>query len=1714
MSLLDKARAQEAQGRMDLAVHTWQQVLMTDAKNTEALGNLARAAKLNGDSKLSESYLERLRAIDPKDFNIALVEHAGPTQAQKLQLDQAAKLSEAGNHADAMAIYRQVFGAYPPGGEWGLAYYQTEAATDGGLPSAVEGLRALVARYPADSRYSIALGSALTYDPATREEGRKYLARYPEDPKAAQAFRQSLLWDAANPAVTPQIQAYLGTHPDPQLAAVLQANRLQAKATAAPAPVVVGKQPPTPQLAAAEASSTAAAKTDAVQARDRTPSSSSTADRAPARSGAAAEEVAYEALNANRISEAEAKFEAILSSDSGDSKALAGMGYVRMQQGNFLGAISFLEQAKRGDADDKALFAALDTARFWFIMGEGQNALSGNDLTTAEKRYLAALELRPNNPEALEGLGGTLLKAKQPESAIPLFEHAVQAQPQSVEGWRGLLIAQDQAGHASVSLATVKRIPEKVRDQLMHDPLFLQSLASAYASMGQSSEAETALQTALKQPVPADAPGLTANLQMQLGALLGSENHLDRAAETYKQVLAKDPGNSAAWQSLVQLQHAMGSDSDALQTVQTMPSGAYLAAMRDSGFEVAVASIYQAENKLDIAQDLLQMTLTEQRNAGQKPSTAIEMQLAGIYVQRGRPALAYPIYQQILRENPDRADAWAGLLGALHLTGHDQEAISQLKLIPPGVRPRLEENASYLQTMAGVYQALGRSREATMFLGRIEQEDAAQRITPPAELEIENAWLLYNGMEYAGLYRQLMSLGVRTDLTPDQRRTVQAIWTNWARRRADQAAAARNPRGALAILNAAASAFPDNPAAIKSLAPGYVEAGQPHQAVLIYKSQSMASASTTDYQGAVGAALADGDNKDAEIWLRYALAEYPVDPQVLILAARFEQARGDTPRAINYYRDSLKAMPPASPVSKLSAELGLRAPSAPPTLPSADQPQDISVLLAPGDSGLPSAAVASAAVEPHLPSYSNRAPLPPFDGTSRLEPAQMTNPSRRSEDSSGTHAVPEVEASVRDVTNRTLDQNELSNPPSVAGGTTPSTAPSDSASQEKNGPYVANLAPPTPTQPVANADHNPAIPSAVTVQLGSNTPHPEAPHADVTDVLPTARYAQSARANQAAASHAEVAAARSDRIRRLQQGSASIPSGHSHPPEGTIELTTQKAADVSGAQNSPQVSEPPPSSGVPFGSVANTAAQPYPQPGAPPRSGSQSTPPARSSQTVSPTSTAAATTAATVPELSYLQPTSAAPAVSVVATAPPSSPAAIQPYVPDGPTYPMAPPPTDAELRALYLPPLGGLFEAQAPIPMSPRQQAESEMASLEESYSGWLGATGTDRYRAGRAGLDRLYDVEAPVEASAVIGRAIRLTAVAEPVFLDSGVLNGSSFNTQDLPYLGTLPANAANPPAEQFSRGIGGELQLTTKSIGLAVGYTPQEFLVRNLTARLRWNTLGGHVSLYGERQPVKDTQLSYAGLYDPGASSSLSQRPIWGGVVATTGGVNVNIGNGIYTLYASGDGGVFTGQHVLDNYRFQGNLGAAFRLKTWPGVGSLTIGGALSGLHYAHNEVGLTYGQGGYFSPSSYLLMSTPVLFNGQYKTNFHYSIAGALGVQTFQQDAAPFYPLDTSLESSFLPSNGANCSAAQDPSYNCGRYPLTVSTAVNYSLNSEASYRVADHWYAGVFVFANNANNYNTVTAGFFFRYVVRPQRSTQGYPPGMFQLDGLRSLQIP
>ncbi len=220
-----------------------------------------------------------------------------------------------------------------------------------------------------------------------------------------------------------------------------------------------------------------------------------------------------------------------------------------------------------------------------------------------------------------------------------------------------------------------------------------------------------------------------------------------------------------------------------------------------------------------------------------------------------------------------------------------------------------------------------------------------------------------------------------------------------------------------------------------------------------------------------------------------------------------------------------------------------------------------------------------------------------------------------------------------------------------------------------------------------------------------------------------------------------------------------------------------------------------------------------------------------------------------------------------------------QPYPQIGPAYPLGQAPTDLDLMNQRLPPLRGRYytgaELLPPPVLTPREQTERDLATLEASYSGWLGGTASARYRSGTVGLDRLTDLEATVEASATLGNNVRVSVVPRSVFLNSGTLDVTQYAgvTSGVPVIGTLPANATNAPSQQLTSGVGGELQASTHNFAAAVGYTPYEFLVRNVTGRVLFKP-NQHVTLLRQSR-LRDRDAAF--LRRP-ARSRHRHRGLW--------------------------------------------------------------------------------------------------------------------------------------------------------------------------------------------------------------------------------------------
>jgi len=1482
--LLVKAQSLVAHGHLDLAVQTWQQVLLSNPANREALLGIAKADMQLGKTEEAQKYMQRLRDLGNSSGDLAQIAAMPQVQPQSVRLIEARRLAQHGRYTDAMKIYHDLFPNGPPAGDMSLEFYETEAAIPEFRRQAIDELRELATQFSADSRYAIALGRILTYDPKTRAQGIAILSRFDSSSEAQEALKQASGWESD------------------------------------------------------------AAKAARASIASSVPSSAKKTSSDPM------EGSAFRALNSGNLDESQQQFAALLAKDPHNPRALSGMGYVLMKRGNFVEALDYLEKARAAGATK--LEGAISTARFWSRMAQAGSEQKSGDEEAAAKDYRDALALKPTNSDAEESLAGALMQAGNTADAVVILKREVAANPENEAAWRNMFLAQAQTSDWREALATTQRMPRNLEARLETDPVYLRVLIQGYLATGRKSDADRAADRALALPFPNGGRDLPLDKQLEYAALLMTIRRFEPALRLYRQVLDVDPENAGAWRALIAAEHQLERDDEALAAIRSMPRSAYDESQNDSGFLALLGSIYQSRDQLSSAEKYLEKALAV---AG-SPRPGIELQLADVFLAEGEQQKAYAIYRRELDRNPSSPEAWRGLLTALHQSNRDREALHEVDTIPESARLALEQDPSYLETLASIQDAAGQTKAALQTFDLVSQVYLDQHVDEPADVLIQYGWLLLKSGEDRRLYSVVSTLGEMSDLTAKQQDSFKTLWASWTVRRANGAMSGGDLKGAIVLLETAAQAFPANVDVCNTLAGAYLKAGQPKRAVAIYESLDLRQAKPAQYHGAIGAALAAHDLKQAEAWLQAALDLYKDDPEILKMAAQYEQARGDTARAAAYYRAALDAMGPRSPseVFSHSAEPGgnsddpgrVDAPS-----------RELMRLLAPISSS------DQRANDQGHGKFEREADI------SRRDVARAKVATLGEYDSTGANDRFESSSSYR----RDDAAAEADGYPAQHGV----------SSQDPGGahslryPSLGDLS----GAPDAFAlSPNPVL--RVSLQLPPRRAYVEAQDTDTNEGSPTG------------------------------QRNNPVPADSARDSE-----TAEKLQDAVKSMKTP------PRSQVRLPALGNSSSW--------------------------------------KDQVNKLSDPSLAP---------------------EG---------ESSQVAAASLPPLSGAMVANPP-PLTPREQIEQQLAVLEGASSGWIGGTSILDYRSGQPGYDRLAIYSGQVEASGTLGPGVRTTFIVKPVLLDSGQATGTETIRQ-----GTLPLTTT--PYVQSAAGAAGEFQLQTANFGARIGTTPRGFLVQNYTGGLSIHPPSAHFSLDFSRDPILDTQLSFAGLRDEGSVTATSLGNIWGGVIANSGEVQIHFGDALSGWYVQGGGQYLTGVHVANNQRIDGDGGAYWTVWHSPEYGSLVAGMNFFGMHYERNLRYFTYGQGGYFSPGAYLLAAVPLTFNGHYGAKFHYRAVGSLGMQAFQEDSAPYFPVDPVYQA-----------AQGNPTY-----PERTSVGGNYDLETEGSYSIGDHWYVGAYTNFNNSRDYASDTVGFFVRFLSRSQPINEEVgPTGLFPIQGMRPLQTP
>src|SRR5476649_399800 len=182
----------------------------------------------------------------------------------------------------------------------------------------------------------------------------------------------------------------------------------------------------------------------------------------------------------------------------------------------------------------------------------------------------------------------------------------------------------------------------------------------------------------------------------------------------------------------------------------------------------------------------------------------------------------------------------------------------------------------------------------------------------------------------------------------------------------------------------------------------------------------------------------------------------------------------------------------------------------------------------------------------------------------------------------------------------------------------------------------------------------------------------------------------------------------------------------------------------------------------------------------------------------------------------------------------------------------------------------------------------------------------------------------------------------------------------------------------------------------------------------------------------------------------------------------------------VYAGGGYYSYLGTHVTSNTAVNANVGMYIRpyryddreLKTGINVGYM---------NFDKNLSYFSYGQGGYFSPQNYVSVSFPVEYTQKYN-DWDLKLSGAVGYQSYTQDASPYFPEDPDLQAQ-LENKVAN-NTAQEAYYTGGS-----KSGIGWNAGVGGNYHLNKNMQIGGQVGYDTFGDYNESKAQVYFRYLM-------------------------
>ncbi len=394
-------------------------------------------------------------------------------------------------------------------------------------------------------------------------------------------------------------------------------------------------------------------------------------------------------------------------------------------------------------------------------------------------------------------------------------------------------------------------------------------------------------------------------------------------------------------------------------------------------------------------------------------------------------------------------------------------------------------------------------------------------------------------------------------------------------------------------------------------------------------------------------------------------------------------------------------------------------------------------------------------------------------------------------------------------------------------------------------------------------------------------------------------------------------------------------------------------------------------------------------------------------------------------------------------------------------TVPPLPPVTtpQTDLNGVYNPFLSVTQETKPTIPVLSSTMVELRQTILAPTQTSFAGGMFVES-RTGMAGVDQLRKTVTPLQMTYFPSLSTHVYGGVNALNVQTGGLE--SHNYSQLGY--GMGGHHAIDNLHAFEPFVGFGYTDEEMEFSGRLSSTPLNTQITQSTPvgylQGTWKASPWNLSLKVVQESITETLVSYVGQRDPTTGA------VWGQV--TRRGLEGSIEHqGAWTTSLTlGYYPTIEGINTLSNGEKKGSLLVGKRLKTDTMEGM--IGPLMVYDSYDHSTNHFTYGQGGYFSPTSFMLGAIYGDVNQKLTPDLWLRLKGSVGYVSFKEGNSPMFPLDPT---------------------NTQTYGSSNTRGLSMNLKGYGDYRLNDHFHligmAGYSFAPNYASTFGGLSLIYYF-----------------------------